>query len=92
MYSHTQTIKGKIIDVFGHPIENVYVLNTTTENHAHTNELGVFSIENILKISSLGYKKAVFTITDEAILITLKEDSFQLSVVIIQPNWQRNIL
>ncbi|MGQ7944247.1 hypothetical protein [Flavobacterium sp. WC2509] len=43
--SHAQNVKGKIIDVFGHPIENAYVLNTTTESHAHTNELGVFNIE-----------------------------------------------
>nr|WP_315202668.1 TonB-dependent receptor plug domain-containing protein [uncultured Flavobacterium sp.] len=90
LYSHAQTVNGKIIDVFGHPIENAYVLNTTTESHAHTNELGVFNIEktnpeNILKISALGYKKTVFAITDGAILITLEEDSFQLSEVIIQP-------
>lgn len=90
LYSNAQTANGKIIDVYGHPIENAYVLNTTTESHAHTNELGVFNIEkttaeNVLKISALGYKKTVFTITDKTILVTLDEDSFQLSEVIIQP-------
>ncbi|MBF4472602.1 TonB-dependent receptor [Flavobacterium sp. HJJ] len=90
LYSHAQTVNGKIIDAFGHPIENAYVLNTTTESHAHTNELGVFSIEkttaeNILKISALGYKKTTYTITNDTVLITLEADSFQLSEVIIQP-------
>jgi hypothetical protein len=90
LYSHAQTINGKITDLFGNPIENAYVFNTTTESHSHTNELGVFSIEktaigNILKISALGYKKNSYTVTNEAILVALEEDSFQLSEVVIQP-------
>lgn len=90
LYSHAQTINGKITDLFGNPIENAYVFNTTTESHSHTNELGVFSIEktaigNVLKISALGYKKTSYTVTNEAILIMLEEDSFQLSEVVIQP-------
>ena len=84
------TIKGKIIDSYGHPVENAYILNTTNNNHAHTNELGVFSIEKpitntVLKISALGYKKTAFTVTDSAILITLEATIFQLSEVVIQP-------
>ncbi|MFH6942636.1 TonB-dependent receptor [Flavobacterium sp. FlaQc-50] len=90
LYSHAQTINGKITDLFGNPIENAYVFNTTTESHSHTNELGVFSIEktaigNVLKISALGYKKNSYTVTNEAILVALEEDSFQLSEVVIQP-------
>ncbi|MDX6189339.1 TonB-dependent receptor plug domain-containing protein [Flavobacterium sp. Fl-318] len=90
LYSHAQTLSGKITDLFGNPIENAYVFNTTTESHSHTNELGVFSIEktaigNILKISALGYKKNSYTVTNEAILVALEEDSFQLSEVVIQP-------
>lgn len=90
LYSHAQITNGKIVDVSGHPIENAYVLNTTTQSHAHTNELGVFNIEkttpnNILNISALGYKKAFFTVVDDLTLISLEEDSFQLSEVVIQP-------
>ncbi|KLT69170.1 TonB-dependent receptor [Flavobacterium sp. ABG] len=90
LYSHAQTINGKITDLFGNPIENAYVFNTTTESHSHTNELGVFSIEktaigNVLKISALGYKKNSYTVTNETILVALEEDSFQLSEVVIQP-------
>lgn len=90
LYSHAQSVNGKITDVYGHPIENAYILNTTSESHAHTNELGVFHIEkttaeNVLKISALGFKKTLFTVTNDAVLITLEEDSFQLSEVVIQP-------
>ena len=90
LYSHAQSVNGKIADVYGHPIENAYILNTTSESHAHTNELGVFHIEkttaeNVLKISALGFKKTLFTVTNDAVLITLEEDSFQLSEVVIQP-------
>lgn len=88
--SNAQNIKGKIIDSYGHPIENAYILNTTTNNHAHTNELGFFSIEKpttntVLKISALGFKKTEFTVTDSPILITLEAAIFQLSEVVIQP-------
>lgn len=88
--SNAQNTKGKIIDTYGHPIQNAYILNTATQSHAHTNEQGIFSIEKtstntILRISALGFKRTEFTVNDSTILITLKEDSFQLSEVVIQP-------
>jgi hypothetical protein len=87
----TQVQKGSIVDVFGLPIENVYVYNTDTQSHAHTNQFGIFSIVdtnigNHLEVSALGYKKIIFTITEAStILIELEENSFQLNEVIIQP-------
>lgn len=87
--SYAQTIKGKIIDVYGHAVENVYVFNSTSASHAHTNELGIFSIEktavsDVLRISALGFKKTEFIVSDVAIVITLEANSFQLSEVVIQ--------
>jgi hypothetical protein len=37
--------KGIVVDEFGNAIENAYIVNTTSETHAHTNELGMFSID-----------------------------------------------
>ncbi|MWB96321.1 TonB-dependent receptor plug domain-containing protein [Flavobacterium sp. GA093] len=88
---YNQVQKGSIVDAFGLPIENVYIYNTETQSHAHTNQFGIFSIVNTnignhLEVSALGYKKTIFTITEaSAILITLEENSFQLNEVIIQP-------
>ena len=87
--SKAQNVKGKVIDHYGHPIENAYILNTSTQSHSHTNEFGTFTIEKtptntILKISALGFKKTEFTVTNDTISIPLEEDSFQLSEVVIQ--------
>ncbi|MFL9831109.1 TonB-dependent receptor plug domain-containing protein [Flavobacterium sp. ST-87] len=87
---NAQNIKGKIIDHYGHPIENAYILNTITNNHAHSNELGIFSMDKtttntLLRISALGFKKTEFTVSDSVILITLEPATFQLSEVVIQP-------
>jgi hypothetical protein len=56
--------KGIVVDEFGN-IENAYIVNTTSETHAHTNELGMFSIDksivgNILKVTALGHKKELY--------------------------------
>ncbi|MGM8361674.1 TonB-dependent receptor [Flavobacterium sp. ARAG 55.4] len=87
---NAQNIKGKIIDHYGHPIENAYILNTITNNHAHSNELGIFCMDKtttntLLRISALGFKKTEFTVSDSVILITLEPATFQLSEVVIQP-------
>jgi hypothetical protein len=52
--------KGIVVDEFGNAIENAYIVNTTSETHAHTNELGMFIdksiVGNILKVTALGIK------------------------------------
>ena len=83
-----QIIKGNITDSSGNPIENVYVSNTNSQSHAHTNELGVFNIANskiddILNIKALGYKKINFTITAITIVIALEDEIFSLDQVVI---------
>lgn len=89
--SFAQIIKGTILDEQGKPVENVFILNENTLSHAHTNELGRFSIsntstENILKISGLGYKtKKLLVSSDADISVNLEKDIFKLDEVIIQP-------
>lgn len=88
--SHSQVIKGKVVDIDGIPVESAYLVNTTSQSHAHTNEFGVFSIDktslgDVLKISSLGYKKLNFTVTGSDDNIVLEDDIFRLNEIVIQP-------
>lgn len=88
--SYGQILKGKIVDIDGIPIENAYLVNTNSENHAHTNEFGLFSIDktvvgDVLKINALGYKKTNFTISSPDVIIVLEDDIFRLNEIVIQP-------
>lgn len=88
--SYGQILKGKIVDIDGIPIENAYLVNINSENHAHTNEFGLFSIDktvvgNVLKINALGYKKTNFTISSRDVIIVLEDDIFRLNEIVIQP-------
>lgn len=89
MVSYSQIQKGKVTDMDGNPIENAYLINTSTETHAHTDEFGMFSIDktglkDVLKVTALGYKKASFTVTSSEIIVSLEGDSFRLNEVVIQ--------
>lgn len=86
---YSQVQKGVVIDEFGNGIENAYIINSNSETHAHTNELGMFSIDkslvgNVLKVSALGHKKVSYTITDSANRIILEDDIFRLEEIVIQ--------
>ena len=88
--SYGQILKGKIVDIDGIPLENAYLVNTNSENHAHTNEFGFFSIDktvvgDVLKINALGYKKTNFTISSRDVIIVLEDDIFRLNEIVIQP-------
>lgn len=85
---HSQTQKGTVIDSLKVPIENVYLVNLTSNSHAHTDEFGQFSIENskigdVVSVVSLGYKKTNFTISSSNNEIVLQNDFFKLDDVVI---------
>ncbi|MBG6111572.1 hypothetical protein IWX84_002459 [Flavobacterium sp. CG_9.10] len=89
MASYGQIQKGKVVDMDGNPIENAYLINITTETHAHTDEFGMFSIDktvvgNALKVTAVGYKKMNFSVTSSESIISLEDDSFRLNEVVIQ--------
>ena len=89
-FAQSQIQKGVVKDSIGNPIENVYIINTNSQSHAHSNEFGVFSIDktnkgDVLKISSLGYKKTVYIFQTNDFTIVLDNDIYKLDQVIIQP-------
>ncbi|NGY38752.1 TonB-dependent receptor [Flavobacterium sp. XN-5] len=89
MASYGQITKGVVVDDFGNAIENAYIVNSNTDSHAHTNELGMFSVDksqvgNVLKVSAFGYKKLNFTVNSSEVRIVLEGDIFRLDEIVIQ--------
>ncbi|WP_109852554.1 TonB-dependent receptor domain-containing protein [Aquimarina sp. AU58] len=92
-YVQSQTIKGKIQDTFTNPLDGVYVLNTTSENHTHTLENGKFLLDNVsvgdtLTIRLLGFETQQLVVRAEDFTkeqtITLKDKIFQLDELIVK--------
>ena len=88
-----QSVKGRVLDVFNTPLENAYIINTNTNVHTHTNEIGVFVIEktninDVLEISMLGYEKHYITITEPNskgdLKIILQTKIFQLEELVLR--------
>jgi hypothetical protein len=89
LVSYGQVEKGIVVDEFGNAIENAYLVNTNSDSHAHTDELGKFTIDktavgNVLNINALGYKKAKFEVSNSEIRILLEDDIFRLNEIVIQ--------
>lgn len=85
-----QIQKGIVKDASGTAIENAYVINKNRQTHAHSDELGSFSIDktnldDTIEISALGYKKASFSFKTEDSIFVLENDVYSLEQVIIQP-------
>lgn len=91
----SQELRGKLINQQNKPIEGAYILNTNSEKHTHSNELGFFRLEknilgDTLRIGALGFEKIYFKISQEDFLkritLVLNEQSLELDEVIIRPS------
>ena len=87
--SYGQMNKGTVKDSIGSPIENVYIINTASQTHAHSNELGNFSIDktnngDVLLITASGYKKQSFIVSSNMFEIVMQDDIYMLENVVIQ--------
>ncbi|WP_165023661.1 TonB-dependent receptor [Dysgonomonas sp. ZJ279] len=86
-----QVVKGKIVNDNGKPIEGVQIFNTRTNEHTHTNEFGIFTIDktnstDILSVGVLGFKtRDVRASVSESDPIVLDEDILRLEEVVIRP-------
>ncbi|WP_235922043.1 TonB-dependent receptor [Flavobacterium phycosphaerae] len=90
IFSYGQVHRGIVIDSIGNPIENAYIINEKSNTHAHSNEFGTFSIDktsldDVLSINALGYKKSNYIVNANESKIVLEEDIYKLEQVIIQP-------
>ncbi|PQJ72800.1 TonB-dependent receptor [Polaribacter butkevichii] len=93
LQSFAQHLKGRVVDDFKQPIENVYIYNSIKNTHTHTNENGSFILENtvaddILEIGLLGFEKKEITITktdiENGITIALVSKIFQLDELVLR--------
>ncbi len=88
--SYGQIQKGIVKDAFGTAIENAYIININSQSHAHSNEFGSFNIDktnlgDVFEISSLGFKKANFTVNSNDLIFILESNVYSLDQVLIQP-------
>jgi len=93
LQSVAQSLKGKIVDQFNEPLENVYVVNDATNTHTHSSENGNFTIEktrvnDLIQISILGFEKKNIIVTQDnlnnGILIKLETRVFQLEELVLR--------
>ena len=87
-----QSIKGKIMDVLGKPIENVSVYINNSDQHTHSNEDGYFILKKIqigdtLRFSHLVYQVPVHIIRDvdfaDGLDIKMEDKAFELENVTV---------
>lgn len=88
---YSQVQKGTVLDSLDNPIENAYILNARTQEHAHTDDFGKFLIENsnlkdTLTVSALGFEKRNFLIESTEIKIILAPSIFKLDEVVVSSN------
>ena len=89
---HAQQLKGKIQSANNQPIEAAYIYNINTTSHSHSNETGVFVLENTrvgdsIKVGILGYETRIITLETSSFetdfVIILQEKIFQLDEMVI---------
>ncbi|MFZ4544774.1 MAG: TonB-dependent receptor [Saprospiraceae bacterium] len=85
-----QVYSGLVVDISGNPIENAYTFNVKSKTHAHSNEFGVFFLDqtrpgDLVNVKALGFKKADVVIATAETQIMLEDDYFNLDQVTIQP-------
>ncbi len=84
---------GRVLGPNKQPIIGAYVIHLGHEHHAHTDEFGYFTLDEVaegdsLMVSYLGYKSATAVIedTEREMLIQLLERSFNLDEIVIRPS------
>ncbi len=87
MYAQESSIKGKITDENGKPLEHVIVNLQNSEKFTETNKKGEFQIKasqnDIALISHMNYKSKTIALTND-IIIVLEEVTIQLNNIIIK--------
>lgn len=88
----SQTITGKIVDEYNKPIQDAHVVNNKKDNHTHSNERGLFSLEqcsvgDTLQISFVGYQSKLVVLKNikQPITIPLLENIINLEEITISP-------
>lgn len=90
--AHTQTIQGKVKDVLGSPLQDVFIYKNQGAAHVHSNELGFFEMNNLktgdtLFFSYLGFETQSHLIQQgdfsRTLEIVLQDRTFSLDQVLV---------
>jgi outer membrane receptor protein involved in Fe transport len=87
-----QTLNGIVVDQYQQPIQEVTILNKTTDQHSHTDEEGKFILEKVsigdsLQFSHISYKSRSIIVSDlQSVLnVVLYTQAINLDEVVISP-------
>ena len=96
-FANSQSITGRVVDAQGQPIVDAYIIKSGTTEHTHSNEIGIFTLNNVavsdtIRIQSLAYETQSYVLKesdfDKEIKIKLKESIFDLDQVIVSNDVQ----
>ena len=89
--ANAQTVKGSVMEN-NQPLESAYVYNQSSQEHAHTNQLGQFTINNTnvgdsLMVGLLGYQKRIIVLTEglikKGLIFNLEAKAFVLDELVL---------
>ena len=91
--SFAQTITGKVTDASKSPIVGAYIIHLQSEHHAHSNELGIFVLNDVrpgdtLQVMHIGFENLLVEVKElnEDMSIQLTETVFLLEDVVVGQN------
>lgn len=83
-------VHGKVVDEQDMPVVGAYIIHLPSENHAHTNELGAFSLNGVdpgdtLLVMHIGFENTKYVVEDLShdVRIVIKAKTFQLDEVVV---------
>lgn len=87
---YSQSVSGYIKDSFENPVDNAYIVNSSNNAHAHTDEIGSFKIDktvlgDTLIVSALGFIKQRVVVNESTLKVFLQNTIYELEQVSIQP-------
>ncbi|MEZ4877399.1 MAG: TonB-dependent receptor plug domain-containing protein [Flavobacterium sp.] len=87
---YSQSVLGYIKDSFENPVDNAYIVNSSNNAHAHTDEIGSFKIDktvlgDTLIVSALGFIKQRVVVNESTLKVFLQNTIYELEQVSIQP-------
>ena len=87
---YSQSVTGYIKDNYENPIDNAYIVNSVSNSHAHSDEIGGFKMErttvgDTLIITALGFVKRKVVVNESTLRVILQNTVYELEQVSIQP-------
>ena len=90
VFTHAQDLSGRVIDDKQQPITGAYIINISTQEHAHSTDTGRFLLKNCaqgdtLQVIHLGYKTHTEIVENlnHPLIVQLEVSVFQLDEIVV---------